>query len=449
MFSLAWPVVLAEIGWMLMGIVDTMMVGRVGPEAIGAVGIGSSVFFGLAVFGLGILLGLDTLVSQAFGAGDLRDCHRWLFHGVYFSLILTVPLTGASFLAAMALGSWGLHPAVEALAIPYLRIVSLSVLPLLLYATFRRYLQAIGLVKPVMFALVSANVVNAIFNWILIFGHFGLPRLGASGAAWATVASRVYMAAVLLGAVLIHDRLAGLSLRAVDRTFSAARLRRLFTLGTPAAGQIVLEVGVFAAVTVLAGKLNPSSLAAHQIAINWAALAFMVPLGVASAGAVRVGHAVGRRDPAGATHAGWTALLLGGAFMTGAALLFVAVPAPLIGLFTTDAAVLGTGVSLLGIAAIFQLFDGVQGVATGVLRGLGDTRTPMAWNFVGHWMIGLPLAYVLCFQMGWGVTGLWTGLCCGLIVVAVVLLRAWSRQTRRLYNFSHPVETPVASTPHE
>jgi MATE family multidrug resistance protein len=174
------------------------------------------------------------------------------------------------------------------------------------------------------------------------------------------------------------------------------------------------------------------SLAAHQIAITLASFTFMVPLGVASAGAVRVGHAVGRKDAAAASRAGWTALLFGTLFMSMAAAAFLAMPSFLIGAFTTDRRVLDIGVSLLLVAALFQMFDGVQGVATGVLRGVGDTRTPMLWNLAGHWFIGLPLAYALCFIYGYGVIGLWWGLSIGLVICGIALLVVWARKIRRL-----------------
>jgi MATE family multidrug resistance protein len=196
--------------------------------------------------------------------------------------------------------------------------------------------------------------------------------------------------------------------------------------------QITLEVGVFAAATVLAGRLLPSALAAHQIAINIIALTFMVPYGISSAGAVRVGHAIGRRDPHEATRAGWTALLLGAAFMACAAVVFVTVGRPIVGAFTSDEAVLGTGVSLLAIGAVFQLFDGLQGVATGVLRGIGDTRTPMLWNLAGHWFIGLPLGYTLCFATGLGIFGLWWGLSLGLIICGIALVITWHRRSSEM-----------------
>jgi MATE family multidrug resistance protein len=428
MLSLAFPVVMAELGWMTMGLVDTLMVGRLSPEAIGAVGIGTSLFMGVCIFGMGLLLGLDTLVSHAFGASRVDDCHRWLLHGVALSLLLSAPITGIVLALSAALAGWGLHPDVLRLTQPYLDVLAWSIPPLLLYAAFRRYLQGMGVVRPVMIALVVANVLNVFVNWLLIFGRLGAPAMGVRGSAWATVCARVVMAGVLLGVILYreHGRRPGLfetSLR-----IEPSRMRQLLALGLHAAGQVTLEVGVFATATALAGRLAPASLAAHQIAINLAAFTFMVPLGVASAGAVRVGQAVGRRDPAGAARSGWTAILFGALFMSSAAAAFLIVPRTLIGAFTSDASVVAIGVSLLFVGAVFQLFDGLQGVATGVLRGLGDTRSPMLWNLAGHWFIGLPLGYTLCFGAGLGVIGLWWGLSVGLIICGIALISVWSRR---------------------
>jgi multidrug resistance protein, MATE family len=432
MLTLAAPVVVAEVGWIAMGLVDTLMVGPLGPEAIGAVGIGSSLFIGVVIFAMGLLLGLDTLVSQAYGAGRLDECHRWLVHGAVLSSIVALPVILVLFGLASLLGGWGLDPTVLHLARPYLTVLSWSVLPLLFYATFRRYLQGMGVVRPVMIALVMANITNVIVNWILIYGKLGAPAMGVRGSAWATVLSRVAMAGYLLVVIVLRERGRRPGLFETPFTIEMAWMRRLLALGVPAASQITLEVGVFAAATALAGRLTPIALAAHQIAIHIAALSFMVPLGVSSAGAVRVGHALGRRDPAGAERAGWTAILLGTVFMACTAATFVLVPRALMGAFTRDEGVVQLGASLLAVAAIFQIFDGVQGVTTGVLRGLGDTRTPMLWNLFAHWFIGLPGGYVLCFVLGRGVIGLWWGLSVGLIICGVALLVVWARRIRAL-----------------
>jgi MATE family multidrug resistance protein len=401
------------------------------------VGVGSSLFMGIVIFAMGLLLGLDTLVSQAFGGGRIEDCHRWLMHGSVLAVVLSLPLMWLLWLISDDLDGWGLDATVLGLTRAYLDVIVWSVLPLLLYAAFRRYLQGMAVVRPVMVALISANIANVILNWVLIFGHFGAPALGVEGAAWATVGSRMVMGGYLLAVIIRREWGRRPGLFETPMRIEPAWIRRLLALGAPAAGQVTLEVGVFAAATALAARLAPVSLAAHQIAINIAAFTFMVPLGVSSAGAVRVGHAVGRRDADGAARAGWTALLFGVGFMSVAAASFVLLPHLLIGAFTSDEGVLRVGVSLLMVGAVFQLFDGLQGVATGVLRGLGDTRSPMLWNLAGHWFIGLPLGYTLCFTLSFGVIGLWWGLSSGLIICGVALLTVWYRRI-------HAVDLPSA-----
>ena len=426
---LATPIVVAEVGWVAMGLVDIAMVGRLGPAAIGAVGVGSVLCFAVVVFGVGMLLGLDTLVARAYGRGRLEECRRWLVQGVGLAVLLAVPLTLVAAGVAASLDRWGLDPAVQRLAAPYFSIVLLSILPLLLYTAFRRYLQAIGLAMRVTAALVTANAINAAANWVLIYGHLGLPALGVDGAAWATCVSRVYLALFLAVAILRHDR--GRPAGPWPRLrLEPRRLRRLIALGLPAAAQVTLETGVFAVVTALAGRLEAATLAAHQIVLNVASATFMVPQGVGAAGAVRVGYSVGRRDRSGVRRAGWAALVLGAGFMSVAALFFVLAPHPILRLFTADPAVTRAGVALLLVAAFFQLFDGLQAVATGVLRGLGDTRTPLVCNLAGHWIIGLPVGYLLCFAAGWGIVGLWVGLSIGLTLVGAALVMAWWRRSR-------------------
>ena len=425
---LATPIVVAELGWIAMGLVDIAMVGRLGPAAIGAVGIGSVLCLAVVVFGIGMLLGLDTLVARAYGRGRLDECRRWLVQGACLAVLQAVPLTLIAWGMAASLDRWGLDPAVERLAVPYFSIVLLSVLPLLLYTAFRRYLQAAGLAARVTAALLTANAINAAANWLLVFGHLGLPALGVDGAAWATCISRAYLASFLAVAVLLHARRRGTG--AWPRLRPERRLRRLVALGLPAAAQMTLEFGVFAAVTAIAGRLEATTLAAHQIVLNVASVTFMVPQGVGAAGAVRVGHSAGRRDPAGVRRAGWAALALGGGFMSGAALFFVLTPHPILRLYTTDPAVIRAGATLLLVAAFFQLFDGLQAVATGALRGLGDTRTPMVSNLAGHWIVGLPVGYALCFGAGWGIVGLWVGLSIGLTLVGAALVLIWWRRTR-------------------
>jgi MATE family multidrug resistance protein len=430
MLRLALPVIAAEIGWMSMGLVDTLMVGPLGPAAIGAVGTGSILYMWLIVIGFGTVFALDTFVSQSFGAGRIEDCHRWLFAGVQVGIVFSVVLTAMSFALVAALPVFGLHADVLAYMRPYMTHLLWSTTPLLAYAVFRRYLQAMHVVRPVMYGLIVANVVNVAANWVLIYGRLGFPALGVVGAAYATVLSRLALAAFLFGVIVYRERDRPSGLGDVPFAWDPRRAMMIVRLGLPAAGQLVLEVGIFAAASAMAGRIAPAAVAAHQIVLNIVGFIFMVPLGFSSAAAVRVGHAIGRRDRHGARVAGWMALSLATATMMASAALFALAPRWLVTLFSRDPDVIGIGVGLLLVAAVFQLFDGVQAVATGALRGLGNTHVPMLVNLVGHWLMGLPVAYLLCFRYGWGAQGLWMGLAFGLAITGVVLLGVWHRQSR-------------------
>jgi MATE family, multidrug efflux pump len=325
--------------------------------------------------------------------------------------------------------------------VPFLNALNWGTLPLLLYFALRRYLQAVNMVKPVTFALVSSNIINALFNWIFIYGHWGFRAYGIPGSGWSTCLARVYMALVLLVVLAVGNRKYGFGLWQTSWHLEFRRIRNLLALGFPAASQILFEIGVFSAVTALCAKLGALPLAGHQIALNCAAFTFMVPLGMSSAAAVRVGNELGRSQRAStalervdalysARRAGWMAILLGVGFMGCAAIVFLAAPRELARIFTPNPEVIAMGAKLLLIAAAFQLFDGLQTVCTGALRGAGDTRTPMLANLIAYWMIGLPFGWVLCFKFGWGAQGLWLGLCLGLILIGTFLLWVWNAKIR-------------------
>ena len=428
---LALPLIIAEVGWMSMGIVDTIMVGRLPDSAvaIGATGLGQSLYHSLAIFGGGLLLGLDTFVAQAYGRKDLHDARISLVNGLFLALALTPILMLAVSFWPPLMQHFGISAELVEPMRPFLHALNWGTLPLLTYFALRRYLQAENVVLPIMFALISANVVNAIGDWALIYGHLGLPAMGIIGSGWATCVARIYMAGVLAVTLLWVE-----SKRSLPRWAGAVRidLRRvtaLLKLGAPAATQILLEIGAFAAATALVARLGPVPLSGHEIALNCAALTFMVPLGISSAAAVRVGQQLGRRDSAGARRAGWSAIVLGAGFMTCSGLVFVSIPTWIARLFSPDPVVIRTGARLLLVAAAFQLFDGLQTVATGALRGAGDTKTPMLANFVAYWLIGLPVGYLLCFKSGWGAVGVWIGLCAGLMMIGSGLLLAWHKRT--------------------
>ncbi|MES1258880.1 MAG: MATE family efflux transporter [Acidobacteriota bacterium] len=427
MLRIGIPLALAELGWMSMAVVDNMMVGRLPDSAvaIGAASLGGALFYSFAIFGIGLMSGLDTMVSHAYGAGDRPETHRSLASGLCLALCASPVLAAFIFFATPLLTVIGVQSPVREHAVEFTRILIWSLPLLLVYTTFRRYLQGIHYVKPVTFALITSNLVNLLGNWILIYGHWGVPARGLRGSAISTVLARLYLAAALVVAVRLRDPDA---FRAARPDFS--HVWRLLKLGLPAALTIGFEVGVFNVATALAGKLDPVSLAAHTIALNAAALTYMVPLGIGSAAAVSVGRALGAKDRSHAARAGWTALGLGVVFEIGSAAIFLFLPRHIARAYTQDRQVISFTVSLFAIAAVFQIFDGLQTIATGALRGAGNTRTPMVWNLLGYWVIGLPLGCWLCFVRGWGVTGLWDGLCLALILIGTGLTGVWQTQTK-------------------
>ena len=452
MLRLAVPIVMAEIGWMSMNLVDTIMLGRLPNSAIaiGAASLGSSLYYTVSIFGGGLLLGLDTLVSQAYGRKDFTDANRSLINSIYLALALTPVMMAVVWLWPSLMRQLGVQPEIMTGMVPFLNALNWGTLPLLLYFALRRYLQAVNLVKPVTFALVSSNIINALFNWVFIYGHWGFRAYGIPGSGWSTCLARIYMALVLVIALLIGDKKHGFGLWQTSRRLELRRVRNLLALGFPAASQILFEIGVFAAVTAFCGKLGALPLAGHQIALNCAAFTFMVPLGMSSAAAVRVGNELGRAQRAttaaerldalhSARRAGWMAILLGVGFMGCAAIVFLVAPRGLARIFTPNPPVIEMGAKLLLIAAAFQLFDGLQTVCTGALRGAGDTRTPMLANLIAYWVIGLPLGWVLCFKFGWGAQGLWIGLCLGLILIGTFLLWVWNGKIQTVTAVEHAV----------
>ena len=430
--KLAIPVVLSELGWMAQGVVDTIMVGRLGPAAIGAVAVGNAVFYTPSLFGIGLLLGLDTVVSHAYGRKDYDDCHRWLAQGIYLALAISPILMILVGIGSFGFARFGITPEVAGPAAAYLRMLLWSLLPLLIYGAARRYLQGVGQVRVITLTYIGANLVNWGGNWALIYGHLGFPAMGVRGSALSTVLARILMAASMLGFAWRYERKRGHPLFHHWAAPQVERIQQLIRLGLPAAVQITLEVGAWNMATLSAGFLNPIALATHQIALNYASVTYMVPLGISAAAAVSVGHALGAGDKARARRAGWLAAGLGSGFMLLAGIAFFIVPRPLIELFTHDPQVLAVGPSLLWIAAAFQIFDGVQTVCTGALRGLGETRAPMLANFIGYWILGLPLGLILCFVLKWGIYGMWIGLTLALIVISSILLYRWHKESTEL-----------------
>lgn len=429
---LAAPIIVTELGTVANGFVAVLIAGRLGAEEIGAVGLGNILFGAVSVFGQGLVLGLDPLVAQAYGARRLEDCRFWLTQAVLLVLAAAVPLVLVLGGMAHVLSVWGIEPSTAGLTQVFLGVRAWSVVPALLFAAFRRYLQAMNHARPIALIMVLSNLLNLVCAIALVRGVGPLPGLGAVGIAWAALVSSVSAAAGLGWVVRLvaSDQLA--QRPQPDWRFDIGALRQLLGLGLPASLQLTLEVGVFATATALASRLDVDSLAAHQIVLQTTTLAWVVTVGIGTAGAVLVGQGIGSGDRQLARRRGWVALGTGVAFMVCAAGTMVLLPGPILGLFTDDPGVVAIGRQLLLVAAAFQIFDGLQAVATGVLRGAGDTRTPAITNLAAHWLLGLPLGYVLCFNLGQGVIGLWIGLSVGLIIVAAVLVPTWSYRAQRL-----------------
>ncbi|HVJ04518.1 MAG TPA: MATE family efflux transporter [Candidatus Saccharimonadales bacterium] len=432
LLRLAVPIVMGEVGWMSMQFVDIAMIGRVGPDALAAVSVGSAVFLVFAIVCEGMLLGTDSIISQDFGAGRVPECFRTLWAGVQLALPLGVLCALMVAACARLLAPIGIAPGIARQTIPFLYAMACGLPALMGFVAMRVFLQGTHRVKVVAFAMISANIVNFAGNYALIYGHFGLPAMGATGSGISTTLSRCYMACVLLGYMSWRNRREHWQVLQYARQTYFDRIWKIVRLGAPAAAQIALEVGIFSASTLVAGRLGAVAVSGHQIALVMASLTFMVPLGIAQATSVRVGNSIGRRDAEAANVSGWSGVLLSASFMSCSAVVLWTWPLAIVHIFTWDPAIAKVGVSLLAIAAVFQFFDGVQVTAIGALRGSGNTRIAMITDLVGWWLVGLPLGAWLCFERGWGVRGLWVGLSAGLISIGCVLAVAWCRRVEWL-----------------
>jgi MATE family multidrug resistance protein len=426
LFALALPVMAAQFGSMLLGVVDTLMIGRVGVDALAAAAMANAWIFGLLLFGQGFVHGIDPLVTQFHGARKPDAVALACQRGVVVALLVSIPICGLLLASEVVLRWLGQEPRLAAAATRYILVQIPSIPVYFVFIALRQYLQGRGIVRPAMWVMLAVNVFNAAANWVLIFGKLGFPALGLYGAGIATALSRFV---TLLGLVLFvraFDLHRGAWLPWSRKVLDPAALRRIAGFGAPVAVQMALEVWAFSAGTLLAGRLGAAALAAHTIVLNMAALAFMLPLGISQAAVTRVGNLLGMRDARGAHRAAWIAVGMGAGVMSLSAGVFVSLRHFLPALYTSAPEVIALAASVLPIAALFQVFDGTQVAGCGVLRGMGRTR-PAAWfNFAGHWVLGLPLAAWLGLSLDWGLAGIWWGLALGLAVVAISIV-AWLR----------------------
>jgi multidrug resistance protein, MATE family len=453
---LALPLIAGELGWVSMSLVDTIMLGHLPDSALAMSATAlAQVLFNTFCFGVGgVLLGLDTLISQALGAKEQHEANRWLLHGIVMAIALSALLIAIFAFLPMLLLHLPVDRAILAQAVPAMQGLNYGTLPLLLYFALRRYLQAAHQGRPIAFALISANLVNAAADWLLIFGHdwghrwhiaahtLAIPAYGVTGSSWATSFARLYLMAVLLLAVWRADRNHHYGLFASLRKKSSRRieylhLRQLFLLGAPAGASIFVEIAIFALVTSLIATFGALPLAGHEVALQCASTTFMVPFAISSATSVRVGHAIGRMKIGAGTAAhviaaGWSGIGTGAAFMLCASVVLLTIPARIAHIFTPNPGVIAAAVPLLLIAAGFQFFDGVQITATGALRGAGNTHAPFLTQLLAYWVIGMPLGVLLGFHEKLGATGLWLGLLIALTCGAFAMCFFWLRTTRTI-----------------
>lgn len=414
LLGLAGPLILGYAGGQLMSVTDAAMVGRLGAEPLAGVSIGNGVYFTVSCFGIGCVAGTEAPIAQALGAGERLRARRLLWQGVRVAVGVSLPLIVLMTIVPLFLPAIGIDPATTRQARAYQWARMLNVVPFLVFNAERAYLQAAGSTRPIIVATAVGLVANAVGNWLLIYRC-------ALGVVGAGIASTLAAAAMVLVAAPASSRVDAPEDRD-RRRFDGALVREILRLGVPIGFQVVAEVGVFATVGVLAGRIGATSAAAHLVAITLASFTFCVTLGIGAATAVRVGRHIGAGDHAGARRAGLIGLGASTAFMTTAALAFFAFAPELASALTNDASVLAVAVPLLHVAAIFQVSDGLQSTAAGALRGAGDAHAPLYANLVGHWLVGLPVAIALGFVAHRGAVGLWWGLSLGLTVVALTLI---------------------------
>jgi MATE family multidrug resistance protein len=428
---LSLPIAIAQLGLVAMSLVDTAVIGRVSVNDLAGAGIGRSIGFASIVVGMGVATGLEPLAAQALGAGDEGSAWRGFVANLRGTLLLWAPAMAAAFAVTLSLAPLGVDAVVVSRVRQYLVGQAPGFAATLAFLSAKTFLQAHGRTTPALVGSGVANAINLVVSNLLVRGDDalravglrprGLPALGALGGGIAfSVASFVLLAFVLVPALGYRARGAGAA---------PVPLAKVYRIGVPVGLQMLAEMGIFSLVALLSGVLGPEVASAHQVAIGMASFTFMGALGVSGATAVRVGHAIGAGDSP--RRAGLLGIALGAAVMTAGAVAFTAVPHLLVSAFTNDERVIAIGVDLLRIAALFQLFDGVQAVAAGALRGAGDVRFPFVANVIAHWFVGFPIALTLGFVLHGGARGLWWGLTAGLVVVSVALAQRFAVISRR------------------
>jgi multidrug resistance protein, MATE family len=429
--ALAGPIIVGQVSQMLMGVTDSIMIGQVGKVPLAASAFAGSVWVLAYIIGIGLLAPVSVLVSRAHGAKCDAECGEWLQHGVGLALIVSVAATVVLLVAGAFLDVFGQPPEVLAEVHPYYELIAVSLLPTLVFQAFRQYAESLGRPVGPMLIMLAGVALNAGLNWVLIYGELGAPALGLAGAGWATLLSRIATVVAIVAWLRTQFFFRPLWPASWRRGLTRAHFRAMLDIGGPAAASLLFEVGAFTAAAWMMGWLGATALAAHQIAISCAGFTFMFPLGLSMAVSMRIGRAVGERRLAALRPIALGALAMSALVMGTFALVFALAGEPLARAFVREADVIALATQLLVVAALFQLFDGSQVVATGALRGLADVKVPTVITLVAYWGVALPVAYWLGVHETFGAIGIWAALAAGLAIAAVSLIARFLRLAER------------------
>jgi MATE family multidrug resistance protein len=434
-FQLAYPVIIGQLGIIMMGVVDSLMVGHLGAAPLAAASLGSSLAFIILIIGIGVSLAVTPLVAIAVGANKFEDCGVYFRQSLLVNSILSVIIALIIYFGADLIIYFNQPYEVQYQAKSFMRIIGFSSIPLMIFQSYKQFIEGLSIMRPAMIIALLANIINAFGNWVLVFGNLGFPALGLNGSGWATFFSRVFMAIALMGFVMNNKYFKQFDVSFHYKSINWSVIKKILSLGLPSGFQYFFEVGAFSFAVIMVGWLGTQQLAAHQIAINLASISFMAVLGISVAGSIRVGNAVGMKDIAETRRAGFTASLLGASIMFGAGVIFILFRNFLPTLYVNDEVVISYASSLLVIAALFQISDGTQAVGIGILRGLTDVKIPTAITFIAYWIVGLPVGYLLGFTFELGVQGVWIGLLLGLTTSAILLTLRFNSRSKHIITF--------------
>ena len=429
---LALPVMMSQLGHVLVGVVDSLMVGQLGSTPLAASSLGNSIFALVLTFGIGISYAITPLVAAADSERNVKKIRMIAKHGLILNVLAGFILFGIIYSLSFLLNYMNQEPGVVALAVPYLGIITFSIIPFMFFQTFRQFAEGLSNTKQAMVITLAANVVNIGLNYVLIFGKLGFEPMGLLGAGWATLISRIVMAASMYAIVKYRKPFAEYWTSFDLSDYRRELFSRLLGIGLPSGFQFLFEVGAFVCAAVMIGTISAKDLAAHQIAISLASVSYMMATGISAAATIRVGNQLGRKDIPTLRTAGYTSFVMSAVFMLGAALIFISGNKFFPTLFINEADVIQAASPLIIIAALFQISDGIQVVGLGALRGLTDVAMPTLIAFIAYWILGLPIGYFLGFKMELGAQGVWIGLLIGLTVSAIWLSYRFNRVTLKL-----------------